>query len=212
MSRPRTVLIYVTVFLGFIAALELDRSVYLNFYVQGSACQDWHRMLRVSGYLPFWLLLALSWMLIDASAVKTKGVCCGLARGILLSVSVTCCGMLAEVLKVLIRRERPSLHDGYYIFRSWRHGPLDASGLGLPSSHAAVAFAATWVLCLLYPRALPVWLLLGIGCGVSRLLDRAHFLSDIYLAAVVSFLCVRLLWRWFGNLVRLDRDALRAAP
>jgi membrane-associated phospholipid phosphatase len=198
-SPHRGFLVLIMVFLGFVVAMALDRAVYLHLQVQAAEPQDWYRVLRVGGYLPYWLLVALAWMLLDASAIKTFGVRRALARGILLSTSVVTCGILAEVLKVLMRRERPGLHDGYYFFRPWSAGLLDTSGLGLPSSHAAVAFAATWVLCFLYPRALPVWLLVGMGCGVSRILDRAHFLSDVYLAAVFSFFWVRVLWRWFAD-------------
>jgi membrane-associated phospholipid phosphatase len=206
MSLRRNLLIWSTVSLGFVAALALDRIVYLYLYVQESAFQDWHRLFRIGGYLPYWLLVAVAWMLIDGVVVKTQGIRRALARGILLSTSVVSSGILAELLKIMIRRERPGLHDGYYYFRPWREGLWDTAGLGLPSSHALVAFAATWTLCLLYPRAIPVWLLVGLGCGLSRLLDRAHFLSDVYLAAVVSFLCVWLLWRWLADDLRPQRD------
>jgi membrane-associated phospholipid phosphatase len=204
--------IWTSILLGFGVALILDRTVYLYFYIQNPDIQDWYRLLRIGGYLPYWLLVALAWMLMDRDAIQAKGVRRALTRGFLLSASVISSGILAEVLKILIRRERPGLHAGYYFFRPWREGPLDSTGLGLPSSHAAVAFAATWALCLLYPRATPVWLLVGLGCGVSRLLDRAHFLSDVYLAAVFSFLCVRLFWRWLVGEFPRRKDAGHAAP
>jgi membrane-associated phospholipid phosphatase len=212
LSPHRGLLIWTAILLGFGVALLLDRTVYLHFHIQDSDIQDWYRLLRVGGYLPYWLLVALAWMLMDRDAIQTEGVRRALARGFLLSASVVSSGILAEVLKLLIRRERPGLHAGYYFFRPWWEGPLDSTGLGLPSSHAAVAFAATWALCLLYPRATPVWLLVGLGCGVSRLLDRAHFLSDVYLAAVLSFLCVRLYWRWLAGELPRRQDSSGALP
>ncbi len=206
----RCIGVSVLVILGFGVALALDRTVYLHFYMPMSVYQDWHRLFRVGGYMPLWLLLAAAWMLLDGSAIKLLGVRRALARGILLTASVVCGGICAEILKILIRRERPGMHDGHFYFRAWQEGFLDGSGLALPSSHATVAFAATWVLCLFYPRATPVWLLVGLGCGVSRLLDRAHFLSDVYLAAVASFVCVRLLWCWIAK--DFHRDVTPNAP
>jgi membrane-associated phospholipid phosphatase len=203
----RCIVVSVFVILGFGVALVMDRSVYLHFYMPMSVYQDWHRLFRGGGYMPLWLLLAVAWMLIDRDAIKLLGVRRALARGILLAASVVCAGIGAEILKILIRRERPGMHDGHFYFRAWQDSFLDGSGLALPSSHATVAFAATWVLCLLYPRATPVWLLVGLGCGVSRLLDRAHFLSDVYLAAVASFVCVRLLWSWIAKDFHIDATA-----
>jgi membrane-associated phospholipid phosphatase len=182
---------------GFLGALALDRAVYTQVFVENPQIQDWYRLFRVGGYLPFWLLVALAWLLIDSAAFSICRLRAALRRGLLLSLSVVAAGALGEALKVLIRRERPGLPDGTYVFRSWLDRPFDSSGLGLPSGHATVAFAATWVLCRLYPRAMPVWLFWGVGCAVSRLLDRAHFLSDVYLAGLFTFVLVRLLWPFF---------------
>jgi membrane-associated phospholipid phosphatase len=49
----------------------------------------------------------------------------------------------------------------------------------------------------LFPRARVVWFALAAGCGLSRLLARAHFLSDVALAALVGILVAALLWRWY---------------
>jgi membrane-associated phospholipid phosphatase len=181
--------------LGFGGALALDREVYAHCYVVEAQIQDWHRLFRVGGYLPFWLLVVLAWICIDSAAIKCKGLRAALGRSLFLGTSVILTGGVTEALKILIRRERPDIHAGYYFFRSWQERPFDTAGLALPSGHAAIAFAATWVLCHLYPRATPVWLFYGIGCALSRVLDRAHFLSDVYLSAVLTFIIVHLIWR-----------------
>ena len=49
------------------------------------------------------------------------------------------------------------------------------------------------------PRARWIWLSLATGCAVTRVLQGAHFLSDVYLSAVVSFGVVAILWRWQGD-------------
>jgi membrane-associated phospholipid phosphatase len=187
---------------GFGGALALDREVYAHLFVVEPQIQDWQRLFRVGGYLPFWLLVALAWIFIDSAAIKRNGLQAALGRSLFLGSSVLLAGGLTEALKILIRRERPDIHAGYYVFRSWQDRPFDTAGLALPSGHAAIAFAATWVLCHLYPRATPVWLLYGVGCGLSRLLDRAHFLSDVYLSAVLTFAIVHLLWKRFAGLAQ----------
>jgi membrane-associated phospholipid phosphatase len=56
----------------------------------------------------------------------------------------------------------------------------------LPSSHAAVAFAGSITLALLYPRlALPA-LAVAIGCGFTRVASGAHYPSDVLAGAVVG--------------------------
>jgi membrane-associated phospholipid phosphatase len=96
-------------------------------------------------------------------------------------------GGLAELLKLLIRRERPNLHDGEYVYRSFGERLLDSHDLGFPSSHVAVAFGGAAALARIYPRAGLVGYALAIGCGLSRLLAQAHFLSDVLAAAIVGW-------------------------
>jgi hypothetical protein len=51
-------------------------------------------------------------------------------------------GIVAELLKIGLRRQRPGLSNGAHVFRSWSDQPLSTAQLGLPSSEVAVAFAA----------------------------------------------------------------------
>jgi len=106
-------------------------------------------------------------------------------------------------LKLTIMRTRPRWFDG----QSWR-----ASFVGfwpgrsqfvlqsLPSGDAAMAFALSMVLSWFYPRLRPVFLILAGGCGLSRFFLRYHFLSDVWLGAVIGVvmgsLTVRLAKRW----------------
>jgi len=59
------------------------------------------------------------------------------------------------------------------------------------SSHAAVAFGACFALSIMIPRGTVVFLLLAIGCSVSRLLVGAHYLSDTYAAVLLAFIVTR---------------------
>lgn len=148
---------------------------------------DLGRMFRVVGYLPLWLLLAVALWLTTRDR----------RRALLLALVPTAGGLLAEVLKILLRRERPGLHNGEYFFRPYADHFLATRDLGLPSSHTLVAFSAAWLLCRFYPRGWPVWLLLAAGCALSRVQAQAHFLSDVTVAAVAGYLLVAAIWvRW----------------
>ena len=98
-------------------------------------------------------------------------------------------GLLAEIGKLLIRRGRPGEVAGY----TFHALPADLStaGLGLPSSHAAVAFGGAFFLARCYPRIAPVVVAWACGCGLSRVLDGAHFVSDVVAAAGLAWLVAR---------------------
>lgn len=149
---------------------------------------DRGRLLRVVGYLPLWWLVALAIWLESRNRRHALMVALVPAAG----------GLLAEVLKIVLRRERPRLHDGEYFFRAFGDQPFYTRDIGLPSSHALVAFAGAWLLCRIWPRAWPVWLLLAAGCAITRVQAGAHFLSDVTVAAVAAFALVAAVWRKWG--------------
>ncbi len=146
---------------------------------------DRGRLLRVIGYYPLWIALAVALYL----ETRDRG------RALFLGLTPGIGGLAAEVLKLLLRRERPRAHDGMYFFRDWGERTFSTSGLALPSSHALVAFAGAFALCKLYPRAWPIWLALAVGCGLSRVLAHAHFLSDVVVAALAAWFVVEGCWR-----------------
>src|SRR5262245_29022432 len=148
---------------------------------------DLYTLFRLAGYLPLWAVVSLAFIAIDAP----NGWRAAWSRGGVLITAVTIAGALAEILKLLVRRERPSADVAMYVFRPWRESPFSSSGLGWPSSHTAVAFAAVFVLCRLHPRATPIWLLVGAGCAFSRLTGNLHFLSDVIGGAMVGYVAAR---------------------
>ncbi len=146
--------------------------------------RDWGRALRVMGFLPLWLLLAAAlWLHTD-----------NFRRAAWLAFTPALGGLIAEVIKLLVRRERPNLHDGAYVFRPFADQLLSSKAMGVPSSHALVAFAAAWLLCRYYPRASVIWVALATGCALTRVLAGAHFVSDVVVAAAVAWLLVGMVW------------------
>jgi membrane-associated phospholipid phosphatase len=158
---------------------------------------DWGRLLRVLGFLPTWAVVSIALVLCDAPPEDARLARSRRLRGFLPLAAATLGGLAGEVLKLLFRRERPGAHAGAYVFRSWSDHPLSTGGLALPSSHALVAFAAAAMLARLYPRASWLWFALAAGCALTRVLTRAHFLSDVALAAIVGWLVAAGLWRWY---------------
>ncbi len=166
---------------AFVLASLVDTWVYRNIQNPRVYDLDWGRMFRVMGFLGTWLALALAiWLHETAEGGSRKAA---KRRFWLLLGTPTLGGALAEVLKLLLRRERPAVLEGLYSWRSFGERTWSTSGLALPSSHTLVAFAGAAMLARLYPRARWVGYTLAGGCAVTRVLARAHFVSDVVLAA-----------------------------
>jgi membrane-associated phospholipid phosphatase len=152
---------------------------------------DWGKALRSVGYWPLWIVIALALWMNDPRSPLERW------RAATLAVSVTAAGLLGELLKMLLRRERPGAHDGAYVFRAFTDRPFDTRGIGSPSSHAFLAFAAAATLARFYPKAAPIWYGLAVGCAVTRVLSRAHFVSDVVAGALLGILVAAVVPRAF---------------
>jgi membrane-associated phospholipid phosphatase len=171
-----------------VLAFLLDSWVYQNLRMADIYSHDWGRMLRVLGFLPLWMIAAIALWLQERPAAAR--------RPLALFLSPAFGGLAAEVLKLILRRERPGAHNGEYYFRPVTERTFSTSGLALPSSHALVAFGAAAILSQLFPRAWIVWWALAWGCGLSRMAAGAHFFSDVMVAAIVGWIVGRLVGKW----------------
>jgi membrane-associated phospholipid phosphatase len=168
-----------------------DSWAYTHFFTPGVDSHDWGRLLRVMGFLPLWWVVGTATGLSHSSSGSRRGA-------LLLMAAPTLAGALDEILKLLVRRERPGPNDGEYVFRSFTDRPFSTRGLGMPSSHAIVAFAAATILSRLWPRARPIWYGLAAGCALTRVMSRAHFLSDVVVGALAGWAVASLLWRAYS--------------
>ncbi len=186
-------------------AMALDPLVRDHLRLDNPLKRDWARMFRVTGYLPTWLLAASALWMIDARP-KAALAWASIRRAVWLSACAALAGALCEVVKIIVRRERPesAIEAGAaYVFRAWggegETGWWSSSGLGFPSSHVGVSAGAACALVCLFPRAWPVWAALPIGCAATRLFEADHYLSDTVGAGIVAIVTTTLLMPLFRN-------------
>ncbi|MCU0649010.1 MAG: phosphatase PAP2 family protein [Gemmatimonadaceae bacterium] len=176
-------------------SLWLDRAAWTYLVDARVYERDWGRLLRVMGYLPLWLALGL---------VLARHDVASRWHGATLAGAPVIGGLAAELVKLLVRRERPSVEVfGEYVFRPFTVETWSTRGLGLPSSHVLVAMAAATVLAQRFPRGRWLWYALAVGCGLTRVAARAHYLSDIVVALVLG---------WGVGVATWQRLGLRNAP
>ena len=192
--RPSRVVVFAVVAIaGLASASALDGPVTSALSRRDiTYSYDLYTMFRLAGFVPLWLVVAVALVAIDSAG----GWRDAWRRGGLLAAAVALSGSVAELLKLAIRRQRPGVDPLAYGFRPWHDSPFANDGLGWPSSHAAVAFAAAWALSRLYPRASIVWLTIAALCALSRLVRNDHYLSDLVAGALVAYAVVALLWSW----------------
>jgi len=186
----------------------LDHWAYVHLSLPNVYDLDWGRMLRMVGWWPTWALAALAiWL-------HRRGADAALAarQALLVAGSVLAGGLLCEVLKLLIRRERPYVHAGHWVFRSWSAHTFSTAGLSTPSSHAMVAFATATMAARIFPRLRWLFYCLAAGCAATRVLARAHFLSDVTFGAVLGWAVAWGLWiEWGGGRPGVVADPPKAA-
>lgn len=151
---------------------------------------DWYRMLRIMGYMGSWAVVGGVFILHDRSR----------HRGLVIILSALFSGAMAELLKLVIGRERPKIHEGViepglYHFRGLFSGLNNGQGLGFPSSHAAVAFGGCLMLACFLPRARTLLVLLALGCGITRMVSGAHFATDVFGGAMLGWAAATIMCR-----------------
>lgn len=171
--------------------------------------QWWYLVLRHTGSMWTWLLAGLACLAWDVGRAHRLVTRPAWKHGVFLALTPATSGLAAELLKLVIGRERPAtiqpidgvetlVYQGYH-FRGLFSGFVDGSNLGLPSSHAAVAAGGAFALQIIAPRRVGrAAMVLAVGCGFSRMLTGAHFASDVFAGLVVGFMMAEALRRLLG--------------
>jgi membrane-associated phospholipid phosphatase len=176
-----------------------DAAAWAHLRDPGVNDREWGRLLRSVGYVPTWILGASALWL--ASARAGHGAA-GRWRAAVLLLAPALAGGIAELMKIGVRRQRPGAESADYLFRPYDVDLWSTRGLGMASSHTAVAFGAAAVLARCFPGTAPVWYLLAAGCAATRVLAGAHYLSDTVAAAAIGWLVADATWRWAAKKAR----------
>jgi membrane-associated phospholipid phosphatase len=190
-QRNRIISFVLLALAGLAAAHALDGFAFTQLRIPDIYEEDLGRMFRVMGFVPLWVFAGAALML--HQQVPRRGA--WRTPGALIIWGAALGGAVAELLKLVFRRHRPG-EFGEYVFRPFTERTFSTGGLGLPSSHALVAFGAAAILSRLYPRARVIWWALAWGCGFTRIAAGAHFLSDVVAAAIIGWLVGAVVWRW----------------
>ncbi|HYE63319.1 MAG TPA: phosphatase PAP2 family protein [Phycisphaerales bacterium] len=186
--RVRGLVVALALVVGLLLVTLIDRWVWERFTLDRATFEsverkDWYQLFRQVGYLPAWFIAAVFMWWAEGKLRRASMVFLAAALG----------GAAAEVLKGVVQRFRPGT-NGEYVFR-WVMDEVPGGelvrGLGLASSHAGVAFGGAMMVAALWPRVGAVAVALAVGCCVTRLISGAHFLSDVYVAGVLSYGVVR---------------------
>jgi membrane-associated phospholipid phosphatase len=133
-------------------------------------------------------------------------------RASLLVFMATCLSGVNGLLKWVVGRFRPfkGLDENSapltpFTFHPFPHGLAGLTGvpnLSLPSGHAALAFATAASASILLPRGR--WIFYGLACmvGAERVLENAHWLSDVVAAAALGIGGVWIVHRLFWQTLR----------
>lgn len=181
---------------GFLLLTLADRWAYHTLFVGPSRLNwledsEWYKLLRVQGSLWTWGLVALLLFAHDLRGADRPGSA-RWERGVRVFAAAALAGLLAEVIKPIVGRSRPIDTNGLYVFTGLFSGS-SRSANGMPSSHAAVAFGALMTLAAYFPRARLVLGATACGCALSRVISGAHFLTDVYIGAVLGCVSARLI-------------------
>jgi undecaprenyl-diphosphatase len=126
--------------------------------------------------------------------------------GVLLmtTLTVVVADLAARGLKDVFDVERPSQRFAFP--KPLLHTARDPS---FPSGHTATSFAAATVLTSFAPRAAPLWFLLALAIGFSRIYVGVHYPLDIVGGAVLGVVVAIALRRLVG-VRRRSRGATRS--
>lgn len=172
-----------------------DQWAYAHLHINRVYDKDWAMMFRVVGRFEVWIPVTLILWLVQRERDPSRAK----RNAFLLLGSPALAGLLCELLKIVIRRERPDVDHGVWVFRSWDvHQWWSSAGLSTPSSHTMVAFGAATMLARMYPRARWVFYFLACGCGVTRILAHAHYLSDVTFGALLGWAVGWGVWMQWG--------------
>jgi membrane-associated phospholipid phosphatase len=103
-------------------------------------------------------------------------------------LGVVAAALLSNLAQGAIGRLRPDQADTHLAFKPAFTGLLARHKVSFPSGEAAGGFGLACVLTRLWPRWKPAFYAAGVLAGLARLVNGAHYLSDVVAGALVGVL------------------------
>jgi undecaprenyl-diphosphatase len=181
-------LVWVALFLT-AAALDRMTALAVRDHPILNKKSTWVAIAKSPGDFRFTLVIALLLLIFHKDRIKP-------AISLLLSGMLG--GLIYSIIKWVVGRERPVLGVHPWSFHPFSGGILGIftkSGLSFPSGHACLSFATATTLALALPRWIVLWFCLAAIVGGERVLENAHYLSDVVAGAGVGILCGIFTWR-----------------
>ncbi len=104
--------------------------------------------------------------------------------------------LICIVLKYSLGRARPMLlfNEGLYGFYGFK---TKASFWSFPSGHTTNIIGVALGLCIIFPKHAYTFLMVAFCIAISRVLLTHHYLSDVLMAAYLSFIEVSIIYWWY---------------
>ncbi len=125
---------------------------------------------------------------------------------VLLSAAIG--GLLYAVIKWSVGRVRPVKGIdpfAFHPFQAGLRGLSHAENLSFPSGHACLAFATAASLAMLLPRWRYAFYAAAAIVGLERVLENAHYLTDVIAAAAIGIISAHLA-AWLGKKLGCSND------
>ncbi|RDV01046.1 phosphatase PAP2 family protein [Undibacter mobilis] len=141
--------------------------------------------------------LALAALPRPATRISQAVLAAVMVRAGFLFAAVGLPGLFASLVKNMIGRARPGVGGSInpFLFDPFHWAPAYAS---MPSGHGTTAFAALAAFGTLFPRARTALLIYAVIIATSRVVIRAHYVSDVMVSAAFGIVGVILVRRWFA--------------
>ncbi|HWK96198.1 MAG TPA: phosphatase PAP2 family protein [Pseudolabrys sp.] len=145
------------------------------------------------------LYLLLAALPLPATRMSQKVYATIMVRAGFLFASIGLTGLSVSLVKNMIGRARPGVGGSInpFLFEPFHWAPAYAS---FPSGHGTTVFAVLAAFGTLFPRARTALIIYAIIIAISRVVLRAHYVSDVMVSAAFGIVGVILVRRWFAAL------------
>jgi membrane-associated phospholipid phosphatase len=116
----------------------------------------------------------------------------GIRAAILPLIAGALGGLLYGLIKWIVGRHRPVIEIAPFKFQPFFNGFVGLfkdPGLSFPSGHTCLSFATATSLTILLPRWKYLWYPLALIVAAERVLENAHYVSDVVAGAALGTLC-----------------------